>query len=205
YQLAKERIRNLTSKQHKKLLDTYNSRCPTLETNDNPCLYGRALTLLYSNQTQKAYDIFQSLAAENRDNLFYSIALAEAETKLKKNTDAITRLLALLENHPENYALIMALSNAYSAANQTHHAAQTLLQAHRTFPRDLPVCYALARAASDDHQKAHAYFTYAECHALQGNTKEARRLFKLAKTLSTKDRFLQARIAAKLDEIKFNK
>ncbi len=205
YQLAKERVRNLTSRQHKKLLDYYANRCPTLETNDNACLYGRALTLLRANKPQHAFDILQSLAAENSEQLYYNITLAEAETKLNKNTDAITRLQALLKNHPENYAITMALSEAYAAANQPHNATQTLLQTHRAFPRDLPACYALARAASNNHEKAYAYFTYAECHVLQGNLKEARRLFKLAKTLPTADRFLQARITAKLDDIKLNK
>ncbi|MDF1646395.1 MAG: M48 family metalloprotease [Legionellaceae bacterium] len=205
YQLTKERIRNLTTQQHKKLFDYYTSRCPTLETEDNACLYGRALTLLHANQAEAAFDILQGLATESSDNLYYGITLAEAETKLGKNEDAITRLRLLLKNHPENYALTLALAHAYSGANQLHDAAYTLLQAHRAFPHDLPVCYALAHAASDNNDKAHAYFTYAECHLLQGNRKEARRLFKLAKTLSLKDRFLQARISAKLDEIKPDK
>ncbi|MDX2345842.1 MAG: M48 family metalloprotease [Legionella sp.] len=206
YALTKERIRNLTSKQHnKRLRDDYNSRCPTLETLDNPCLYGRALTLMRENKPEQAFDILHSLAAEAHDNLYYGIALAETESKLKKHDDAINRLKALLDNYPENYALIMAQAEAYSKANQLDRAAYVLLQAHRSFPRDLPVCYALAGASSDNHHKAQAYFTYAECHLLQGNTKEARRFFKLAKTLSLKDRFLQARINAKLDELKADK
>ncbi len=205
YQLAKERIRNLTSKQHKKLLDYYASRCKTLETNNNPCLYGRALAQLRANHPQKAFDILQSLAAEESDNLYYSIGLAEAETKLKKYPDAIARLQLLLKDYPDNYALTMALADTYSAASKTADAAYVLLQAHRTFPNDLPVCYALARAKSDNQDKAYAYFTYAECHLLQGNPKEARRLFKLAKTLSPNDRFLKARVNAKLDELKIDK
>ncbi|MDF1677201.1 MAG: M48 family metalloprotease [Legionellaceae bacterium] len=206
YQLAKERIRNLTASKHpKKLLDYYASRCPTLESNNNPCLYGRALTLLYSNQAEKASEILYTLVAEHHDNLYYEIALAEAESKLKKHTDAIARLQLLLKDHPENYALTTALADAFSAANQPGHAAQLLLQAHRTFPNDLPVCYALARATADNDNKAYAYFTYAECHVLQGNIKEARRLFKLSGTFSPKDKFLQARIGAKLDDIKPDK
>jgi predicted Zn-dependent protease len=206
YQLTKERIRNLTSKQHsKKLFDDYNSRCPTLETNDNACLYGRALTLLRANQAEKALDILQVLAAEAPENLFYGIALAEALSHLKKNKAAITQLQALLLNHPENYALNMSLADTYSAAKENSQASQILLQTHRAFPHDLPACYALAHAASDNHQKAFAYFTYAECNQLKGNKKEARRLFKLAKTLSLKDRFLQARIQAKLELLKADK
>ena len=131
--------------------------------------------------------------------------IESAETKLKKHPDAIARLQLLLKDHPENYALSLALASAFSAANQTADAAYVLLQAHRSFPQDLPVCYALARAKANNHDKAYAYFTYAECHLLQGNPKEARRLFKLAKTLSPNDRFLQARITAKLDLLKADK
>ncbi len=201
YQLTKERIRNLTSGQHKKLLDYYKAHCSSLETHDDPCLYGHALALLYSNQAEKAYDILKVLAAETSDNLYYNISLANAETKLKKYDEAIQRLKQLLCDYPENYALTMALAQTYSAAGKYNNAAYVLLQAHRTYPKDLPVCYALARAKSDNDDKAYAYFTYAECQLLQGNPKEARRLFKLAQTLAPKDRFLQARAQAKLEEI----
>ena len=206
YQLAKERLRNLTSPQtNKKLLDDYNVHCKNLETENNPCLYGRALTLLRLNRAEEALSILKSLAAESRDNLYYGISLAEVETKLKDYTPAIARLQALLKNHPENYALYMALADVYAAANQTDKAMQTLLQTHRRYPHDLPACYALAHAASDNHNKAFAYFTYAECHVLQNNPKEARRLFKQARTHAEKDKFLQARIKAKLEDLKRDK
>jgi len=202
YQLTKERIRVLTAKHDKKLLDYYASRCPKAETNDNACLYGRALALLNANQHQAAYEQLQSLVAEDHENLYYALAISEAETKSGKTTDAIVRLHALHDNYPGNYAVIMAFSNTLSTANRPAEASTLLLQASRVFPKDLPLCHALARAQSNNHLKAYAYFTYAECHLLQGHKKEARRLFKLAKTLIKKDRFLHARIDAKLDEIK---
>ena len=96
----------------------------------------------------------------------------------------------------------MTLAKILSETNHPEKASNVLLQASRAFPTDLPVCHALARAQSNYHLKAYAYFTYAQCHLLQGQRKEARRLFKHAQTLVKKDRFLQARIEAKLDEIK---
>lgn len=201
YQLAKERVRLLTTREYKKLLDHYQSRCPSLETHANSCLYGRALTWLRLNQPQAAYDILHALAAEDSENLYYAISLSEAETKLEKNQDAINRLEILLKNYPDNYALIIALANTYSESQLTGKAVQLLRQAHRTFPKDLPICYGLARKAAEHHETAYAYFTYAECHILQGDNKEARKLFQRAKKLSTKDRFLQARIDAKLNDM----
>jgi beta-barrel assembly-enhancing protease len=202
YQLAKERIRAATSKHNKTLLDYYANRCPTLETHDNPCLYGRALALLNANKDDDAQSILQSLVSEHHDNIFYNMSLAEAEAKLGKTSEAITRLQVLLENYPEHYALTLALACTLSAANRPADASGLLLQASRTYPHDLPVCHALARAQSNNKNKAYAYFTYAQCHALQGHKKEARRLFRLAGTLAKKDKFLQARVTAKLDELK---
>ncbi len=202
YQLAKERIRAATSSNKKNLLDYYTSRCKSVETQDNPCLYGRALALLNANQDIDAEKILQSLVAEQHENLFYNIALADAQIKLGKPADAITRMQALLENYPEHYALTLTLAKAFTAANRTEDAAYLLLQASRTYPNSLPVCQELAQAQSNNKDKAHAYFTYAQCHLLQGHKKEARRLFRLADTLAKKDKFLHARIAAKLDTLK---
>jgi len=201
YQLTKERIRVLTGKHNKKLLDYYANRCPKAETTDNACLYGRALTLLATNQHEAAYKQLESLVVEDHENLFYVLAISEAETKRGKKDEAVTRLRALHENYPENYAVIIALSQRLSSANRLEETSTLLLQASRLFPTDLPICHALARAQSNNHLKEYAYFTYAQCHLLQGHKKEARRLFKLAKSLIKKDRFLQARIDAKLDEL----
>lgn len=201
YQLTKERIRVLTAKHDKKLLDYYANRCPSVETNDNPCLYGRALALLKTNQHEAAYAQFKSLASEDHDNLYYALATSEAGVKIGHVDESIARLYALHENYPENYPVTMTLANILSATNHSAEASTILLQASRTYPTDLPVCHALARAQSNHQLKAYAYFTYAQCHLLQGQKKEARRLFKLAKTLVKNDRFLQARIDAKLDEL----
>lgn len=202
YQLTKERIRVLTAKHDKKLLDYYASRCPNIETTDNACLYGHALALLKANKHDAAYKQLSSLVAEDHENLYYALALGEAELKNGKKEEAVTRLQALHDNHPGNYAVIMAFAKALSSANHLAETSTLLLQSSRVFPTDLPMCYALARAQSNNHLKAYAYFTYAECHLLQGQNKEARRLFKLAKTLVKQDRFLNARIDAKLDAIK---
>lgn len=205
YQLTKERIRVLTAKHNKKLLDYYANRCPKAETNDNACLYGRALALLKTNQHEAAYAQLKSLAAEDHENVYYALAISEAGARIGQADESIARLHTLHDNYPGNYPVIMTLAQILSSANHPAEASTLLLQASRAFPTDLPVCHALARAQSDNHLKAYAYFTYAQCHLLQGQKKEAKRLFKLAKTMVKKDRFLQARIDAKLDEIKADK
>ncbi len=202
YQLTKERIRVLTAQHNKKLLDYYANRCPQSETNDNACLYGRALALLKANQHQAAYTQLQILATEDHENFYYALAISEAGAGIGRADEAIARLHALHANYPGNYPVIMTLAKILSATNHPDEASTVLLQASRAFPTDLPVCHALARAQSNNHLKAYAYFTYAQCHLLQGQRKEAKRLFKLSKTLVKKDRYLEARIDAKLDEIK---
>ena len=86
-------------------------------------------------------------------------------------------------------------------ANKPGDAAQILLKGSRYFQSDIALCEQLARAESDNHQKSYAYFTEAQCQLLQGRKKEALRQLKLAKTLAGKDHLLQARIAAKIEDL----
>lgn len=201
YLLAKERIRNLTSKQPKKLLDRYEDLCPEVESTNEACLYGKAMTYLTLNKLNEAYAILNSLEALDRHNLFYTVSLSEAESKLKQHEKAIQRLKAELEVHPENQALMMALAETYSEAEMPDKAAYAFLRMHRTHPKDLAICHRLAQAQSENKEKAYAYFTLAECNILERNTKEAKRLLKHALSLSKKNKYLKARIEAKLDEI----
>ncbi|WP_051555196.1 M48 family metalloprotease [Legionella fairfieldensis] len=202
YRLFKELIRVDASENNKQLMDYYKHQCHT-KTADATCQYGQVLSLLAINQYKQAQHELTPLLNRDHDNLFYQLAMAQAETGNGQYESAITRLKDIQANYPENYATTMAYAQSLLAAGRTELAANVLLKGSRTFKRDLPLCEALAQAQAASHRKSYAYFTQAQCHLLQGRRKDALRQLKLAQKIAKNDHYLQARITAMIDEIKF--
>lgn len=202
YSLFKELIRVAVSEEKKSLLDFYTNQCPRV-TNHLACQYGYALVLIDTNKFHIAVDKLTPLVEKNGTNLYFQIALAQAELGLSNYQSALKRLAELHENYPDNYAVLMAYAQGLLSANQLQKAANLLLKGSRQYRQDLPLCRELARAQADTHQKGYAYFTQAQCLLLEGETRGAMAQLKVAKDLAKKDPYLSARIAAKMEEIKF--
>ena len=201
YRLFKELIRNEVTDDRHTLLPYYKSEC-LRHAHKIACEYGDALTLLKMNQYTEAKAHLVPLLSADANNLFFNIALSQAEMGNKEYKTALTRLHELQENYPDNYATIVEYAQALMAADQPEKAASVLLKGSRQFKQDLALCEQLARAQADSHHKDYAYFTLAQCYLLQGATHDALNTLKLAKTLASKDKLLQARIDAKIEEIK---
>lgn len=200
YHLFKELIRTIVNNDSKQLIDFYKNQC-TKSNSEVACQYGYALTLLSINQYQQAMERLVPLLKKNPDNLYFVIAMSQAEIGLQHYAAAATRLGELQANYPENYAAIISYAQSLLEANQPEQAASVLLKGSRKFNQDLIMCEQLARAEAASHRKDYAYFTEAQCQLLQGRKKEALRQLKMASTMSKSDHLMKARIAAKIDEI----
>jgi len=203
YHLFKELIRTSVAIDNKQLLDYYALQCKK-SNSDIACQYGHVLALLNTNQYQQAEKRLASLINLDHDNLFFTIAMAQAETGRQQFASAINRLQELQANYPDNYAAIITFSQSLMAAGKPEQAASILLKASRQFKQDLPVCQQLAQAQANAHQKDYAYFTQAQCELLQGRKKGALNQLKQAKKITKNNHLLLARIAAKIDEIKLD-
>jgi predicted Zn-dependent protease len=202
YALFKELIRVSVTPQSKQLLDYYEHQCQK-RTSSLACQYGHVLALLNSNAYQKAANILNPIIASHSDNLYFQIAMAQAELGLSQNKAAITRLAELQNNYPDNYAALMAYAQGLLSANQAEKATSILLKGSRQYKEDLPLCRELARAQAESHQKNYAYFTQSQCLLLEGQHRAAIAQLKVARNLSKNDPYLTARIEAKIDEIKY--
>lgn len=201
YRLFKELIRVSVADNPKQILENYQHQCSA--ANGSPyCQYGYALALIDSNQFAAAHEHLTPLLQKDPTNLDYQIAIAESETGLKKHKEAVSRLLELHANRPENYAIIMTLAQSLIAAGKPNEAASLLLKGSRQYKRDLPLCKKLAEAQAASHHKDYAYFVAAQCQLLQGQRNIALRQLMLAKKLAKKNHLLSARIDARIDEIK---
>ena len=202
YRFFKELIRTSVSTNSKQLMEYYQHQC-RIFNNDVACEYGYVLASLALNRNQEANAHITPLLKQYPDNLYLIIAMSQVERELKYYSQAEKRLAELVANYPENYAAILNYAQSLIDSQKTAQAASVLLKGSRLFKSDLIMCEQLARAQAADHHNDYAYFTKAQCALLQGLTREAMRELKTAKSLVKNDRFLSARIDAKMDEIVF--
>ena len=202
YSLFKELIRVSVASENQKLLNFYEHQCGR-KNNTIACQYGYVLALLSNNNFQKASERLKPLLEQNKENIYFQIAMAQSETGMAQHQAALARLSGLLNNYPDNYAALMAYSQGLLAANQAEKATSVLLKGSRVYPHDLPLCRALARAQAEAHQKSYAYFTQAQCLLLEGQKRTAIAHLKVALDLAKHDEYLKSRIIARIDEIKF--
>lgn len=202
YALFKEVIRVSVASNSKQLIDYYRVRCQKQGVKST-CHYGLALALFRVNQYSQAESILVSLLEHDPNNLYYQIAMAQAEIGHKEYHAALKRLRDLQANYPENYAAMMAYGQGLMSQGHPEQAVYVFLKGSRRFKQDLPLCEALAQAQSEAKQKDFAYFTEAQCQLLQGHKHEAIRELKLAKRLAKKNNYLVARINATIEDINF--
>lgn len=202
YYLFKEIIRVTVTPESKKLLDYYENQC-NKKNNSVACEYGYVLALLNNNNFQKAAQRLKPLLEQYKENLYFQIAMAQAETGMLQHQAALSRLSELLNLNPENYAVLMAYSQSLLAANNAEKATSILLKGSRIYKHDLPLCQALARAQAEAHHKGYAYFTQSQCLLLEGQKRAAIAQLKVALNLAKNDSYLTERIKAKIEEIKF--
>lgn len=200
YPLFKELIRNDTHQDTKSLLDYYATLCQ--QKDSLACRYGYALALMKHHDYPKSQRILATLHREHPDNLYFALALADAELHLQHPETAQTILKQLYCNYPENYALLITYGEMLMRNDKAKEAAGVLLKASRLFKNDLGICQKLSRAQALAHHKGYAYFTRAQCELLQGNKKSALSQLNIAQKLQGKDPYLKARINAKIEEIK---
>lgn len=202
YALFKEIIRVSVTQENNKLFDFYEHLCPK-QNNKIACQYGYVLALLNNNNFQKASDRLKPLLSQNVENLYFQIAMSQAETGMMQHQSALSRLENINKNYPDNYAVLMAYAQGLLAANQAEKATSILLKGSRQYKQDLPLCRALARAQAKAHQISYAYFTQSQCLLIEGQKRAAIAQLKVALGLAKHDDYLKARISAKIDEIKF--
>lgn len=201
YSLFKEIIRVSVNTENKQLLDYYTHDC-FKKNHTIACQYGYVLALLSNNRFEEASKHLNPLVTQNKENIYFQLAMAQTEIGLNHFKPALDRLAELNSNLPDNYAVIMAYAQGLSAANQPGKAASILLKGSRQFKQDLSLCKELARAQAQAKQKSYAYFTQSQCLLLEGQKRAAVAQLKVAGQLAQKDEYLTARILAKIDEIK---
>lgn len=196
----KELIRVAANEDSQRLLNYYRQSCP----HKVACDYGEALIYLSLNQFEAAKRKAERLIEQDPNNLYFKLALIEANIGVKNLGEVYKQLDDLKTNNPDNYAVLIAYSRGMRAIKKPELAVRALIPGRRQYKTDLPLCQELAEAASEVPNKAFAYFTEAQCELLQGHKAAALRQLKLVKEMSKHDAYLKARAEAMIEEILSN-
>lgn len=203
YFLFKAIIQTSSTRIDQDLLAYYENDCKK-DSSPLACRYGLALSYLHLYKFKKAETLLSSLLANDRGNLYYQLAMAEAEAGNQAWDKAVKRLSALYEKDSNHYAIIRAYADTLILAGKATEATAILLKAFRQFKTDLPLCEQLSRAQAAAAMKNYAYLTHAQCQILQGQdiraAAELRYLIKVAHA----DPYLLARAKALLKDVKDN-
>lgn len=197
FELFKAIIRTTMASSPKVLFDYY-AKQPRTPANN----YGLLLTYLNSNHFNEANTHLTPLLEHDPNNLFFIITKSQIDLGLQHPEQAITLLQTFHQRLPDNYPLTFALGESLLQANQPHAAATLLTKAFRRYPRNLALCQILAEAEAAQKRQNYAYFIESTCEHLQGHELKALQRLKTAKTLTNRDSYLEARIEARMEEIR---
>ena len=103
FQLFKEIIRTEVVTDEKRLLDYY-ERCLNKSAQNRACRYGYALELMQLNRFGAAEAQLLTLVRLESNNLYFIIALAEAQIGNGHAAAALEQLEAMQRNYPDHYA-----------------------------------------------------------------------------------------------------
>lgn len=202
YYYFKERIRNFHTKNDKQILNYYQNQCKKSKHNA-PCLYGYSIALMNNQNAAQAKTYLQQLLQQQPNNVYFKISLSEAEAALKEDQSAVGLLEGLFHDYPDNYAILMFYTKQLVQSGKNKQALPILIKASRKYKNSLPLCNMLAQTESNVGHKSMAYFTSAQCMLLEGRHRAAVQQLKVAKNYAKNDKYMKARISAKIDEIKF--
>ncbi len=202
YAYFKELIRNIVGDSSKALVDYYKAKCQG-QADADACKYGQALTQTSLNHYKRAIQLLTDTSTNNTENPYIQVALANAYIGLKQNERAEQILKQLYQSSPDNYGVIVSYAQGLLNMGKPSDSAALLLKASRTYKDDLSVCMLLSQAENQASRKDYAYFTLAQCELLQGRFRSAMQQLKTAKKLAKNNEYLQARIQAKMEEIKY--
>jgi beta-barrel assembly-enhancing protease len=202
YYLFKELVRHDTKHDSQQLLEFYKKDCRKTSP-AYACAYGEAMTYSETGKHHKAIQLLQSYVEQDfATDPFLNLALANAYQGTGQKAEAQKIYQRFYDVSPDNNAVVNQYSEFLETGPDQKKTLSVLLKAHRKFSQDVSICRKLARVQAQLHQTAEAYFTEANCHLIQGQSRAAMEQLNIAKKYAKDNKYMQARISAKIDEIK---
>ncbi|MEW5823574.1 MAG: M48 family metalloprotease [Pseudomonadota bacterium] len=197
YGLARARLEVLVESQPQRLLDRL-ERNPHSEREIGE--YQKALCLLRLNRPTQARERLQALTRMKPGNIWYAMALADAEEASGQPGAALKTLRELDRLYPDNAALISALGRLQLRNDPA--AAHTLLrEAYRRHPDNARLAQGWAEAAGKLGREGESHEALGTAFLLQNRLREAHHELEAAWSRNAADPVARARIDSRLKEI----
>ncbi len=201
YHFIRERVRNLTNTNNRKLLTFYQGELK-VQPRNMALKYGYSEALLSSRQSALAIEQIAPVVDAFPNDINVQIALADIYMVENQPQYAQNILESLHNEDPENYPLMLTYSELLINVNQPHDATQILRRADTLYPNDPDIKFQLAKAQAADGNKAEAYFARADGLRIMGAYQQAFHQYQYAlKLVGDNDQLLKARISARIDEL----
>ena len=169
--------------------------------NRTAALYGYALALAATGQTQKAQSEMDRLLAKTPENIILILGSAQIDQDANRPADALPRLQQGLSLFPGNLPLTEATARALIQTGKADEAARLLqdyLLKNAAHPR---IYLLLARAERALGHPVRFHEALAEHHFLDGDTRGAITQLRIADKRSGLSYYEEARITSRLNEL----
>ena len=169
--------------------------------NRTAALYGYALALAATGQTQKAQSEMDRLLAKNPENIILILGAAQIDSDASRPAAALPRLQQGLALFPGNLPMTEATASALIQTGKAREAGR-LLQDYLLNNAGHPRVYLLlARAERAQGNPIRFHEALAEHHFLDGDTRGAITQLRLADKRSGLSYYEEARITSRLNEL----
>lgn len=139
--------------------------------------YLRALALIQSGEYRQAETLLLDLYQQDSENIWYSIAFAENLERLGRGAEAELVYRRLLDIFPGDYILSMRLLQLLIQAGQYQSALVIARDLETRFPQRQQIYFELSEIYRSLQRPALRLMAEAEYHRLNGNAKQAIRLY----------------------------
>ncbi len=202
FRFLRERLRVLTHRNPAELAAYYRQQ---LEQQRDPAAlyYGAALARLRSNDPVGAAETLDRLDQRHAQRLPVQLLQAELETQLQIGRD--TKYRALLARYPGSLAVSLSYADTLLERAQTGDAAKAERQLRpllSRYPEHARLHSSYARAADAAGMPVRAGEAYAQQMYLHGRIFDAVSQLENLMAYSTPDRYQQARIEARLEQLR---
>jgi len=167
--------------------------------------YTKALVKFELKQYAEAFDIIEQLRHTDPNNLFYIDTLSDIYLATERPNEAIKLLAQYIEIMPNNQVVALNYASALLESKQFDTASNVLERYIQSDPSNISAWGLKQQVHQQAKQPIDRYIAKAEISALYGNFKGALKDYYQAHNLIKDDEITQARIEARIKELRFRR
>jgi len=163
--------------------------------------YGYALALARNHHTKTALHAMQTVAAQDPDEIYFTLSLADLQNDSGNTQDALKILSEQIKFYPDYFPLTLQYATTLIKANQSKQAALFLKKHYREYDDNLLFLDLYQEALGKSGDMAGCYEARAKIYGLFYQPKMAIGQLELAQELPNLDKYQKASLEAQIREL----